>query len=146
MALNAPGLASSLSTLFTSPPNNINGCATSWANAMQSYAVAIVPASITVTAAATALDAELQSIFPNNNSPSMIPQLETAFANFATVVGSGMVGFTATPPPGLVGFASIGNQASTGAAALVWAALIDAWMRTGLAAQIAPPLPPVNWS
>lgn len=146
MALNTAALTAQLTSLFTSPPDNIAGCASAWASAMQSYSASIVPASTTVSAAATALESALAAAFVNNGSPSMLATMEAAFASFAATVGGGMTGFTATPPPGPVGFASIGTQADNATAASTWTTDINSWMITGLAAQITPPLPPVPWS
>lgn len=146
MALDAAGLAGNLNTLFGSPPDNISDCAASWASAMESYAIGIVPPSITVTLAANALESNLIATFANSGSPSMLTSLESDFALFASGVALGMIGYTSVPPPGLVGFASIGTQTSNPGAALVWTVAINSWMITGISTLIAPPFTVVPWS
>lgn len=146
MPLDASGLAGNLNTLFGSPPDNISDCAASWASAMESYTTGIVPASITVTLAANALESNLITTFANNGSPSMLTSLESDFALFASGVALGMIGYNSVPPPGPVGFASIGTQTSNAGASLVWTVEIDTWMRTGVSTLIAPPFTVVPWS
>jgi hypothetical protein len=75
--------------------------------------------------------------------------MESAFASFGATVGLGMAGFVPTPPAGPVGFASqfSGPKPATAqAAATAIAAIIDAWMRTGLSTLIAPPNTAVPWT
>lgn len=146
MSLNVATLTAQLTALFTSPPSDIAGCAAAWANAMEDYATAIVPASITVTLAASALESNLITTFADNGSPSMIALLEANFALFADGVALGMIGYTAVSPPGLVGFGTIGNQTSWGDAASAWVTKIDDWMRTGTATLIVFPFTVSNWS
>jgi len=146
MPLDVTALTTQLTALFTSPPSDINGCAAAWAAAMEAYATAIVPASITVTLAASALESNLIVTFADNDSPSMIALLEANFSLFADGVALGMIGYTPVSPPGLVGFGTIGNQTSWGTAASVWVTKIDTWMRTGTATLIAPPFTVSNWS
>src|SRR5690606_15765077 len=136
--------------LFEAPPvEHVDGelsatatrtaCAQAWADALEAYATAIVPPSTTVTAAAAALATALDGAFAQ---PSALAAMETAFAAFAGAVGGGMAGYTPTPPPAPVGFASLvagGNVDSHEDAAANWADLIDAWMTTGLSTLIAPP-------
>ena len=146
MPLNLPGLKSALQSEFASPPATSAACAQSWANAMQAYAVAIVPASTTVAAAAATLAGALATAFA---SPAAAPGMETAFAAFAVTVGGGMVGFVPTPPPAPVGFASqfAGPKPATHAdAADAIGDLIQAWMSTGFGTLVAPPFTVVPWS
>lgn len=145
MPLNPSGLQSSLQSLAASPGADIAACAKAWADAMKSYAAGIIPASTTVTAAATTLQSALASAFAQ---PSAASAMETAFAAFATTVGGGMApAFTATPPTGPVGFATQFAQpfpATHAAAASAMSSLIDTWMKKG---KGTPPVgTPVNWT
>jgi hypothetical protein len=155
VALNPGGLQSSLASFFGNLPVAMVGgaadrnatasaCAQQWANAMQSYAAAIVPASTTVTGAASALSSSLASAFLLADASSAV---DAAFETFAASVGSGMASFTATPPPAPPGFASaMGTLYSdNAAAAAAWASRIDTWMRTGTATPL-PSGSPVPWS
>lgn len=151
MPLLPPSLIGDLTSLFSSPPDNNADCASLWASAMNSYTAGIIPASATVSAAATALEAELLAAFDiwfTGNSLSC-DLLETAFANFALLVGTGMLAasqYAAVPPPGLVGFCDIGTQSTHSAAAATFADKIDTWMKTGTATKVIPPFDTVNWS
>jgi hypothetical protein len=75
--------------------------------------------------------------------------METAFASFASTVGTGMApAFIATPPPGAVGFAAqfAGPYPETHAdAGDQIGSLIDTWMRTGTAVPSGGGSP-VPWS
>ena len=146
MALNKVALTTALTSLFSNPPDSIDGCAAAWADAMESYATSIVPASTTVPAAASDLEAALKTTFVNNGSTAMLTTLESDFLTFATTVGGGMTGYTSTPPPGLVGFSTIGNADTHATAAANFANKIDTWMKTGIATLIVSPYTVVNWS
>jgi hypothetical protein len=147
VALNLAGLTSDLTALFASPPATRELCAQEWADAMASYASAVVPASTTVAAASATLATSLATAFAQ---PSAAAQMETAFTAWATTVGSGMAaaGWTGAPPPGAVGFATLaGTQPATHAdAAASFAGLINTWALTGTAVLIAPPNTPVTWT
>lgn len=146
MPLNTPGLESALVTLAANPPPTVGGCAAAWANAMGTYANAIVPPSTTVAAAVSALQSALTTAF---GSPAAAPGMESAFAAFATTVGGGMApAFVATPPPSPVGFAAqfAGTKPATHAAAgAQLRTKIDTWMRTGTATPSGGGAP-VPWS
>jgi hypothetical protein len=145
MALNVVGLESDLAELFADPPATIALCAQAWASAMQAYASGIIPASVTVTAAAATLQSSLVSAFGSQGGAAAL--METAFAAFAVTVGGGMAGFVATPPPAPVGFATLGSaQPDThSGAAEDWAQAIHSWMITGSATPTIGG-PPVLWS
>lgn len=155
MPLNVAGLQSDLGSFFADPPlvmidtevdftASREACAQEWADAMQAYAAAIVPASTTVAAAAATLSSALAGAFA---LPSAAAAFDAAFLAFATTVGGGMAGFTPVPPPAPLGIATLlgTTQATHGAAAAAFATKIDTWMRTGTATPL-PSGPPVNWS
>lgn len=148
MPLALPALQSDLQSCFASPPATIAQCAQAWADAVQSYASGVVPASTTVSAAAATLSGALASAFASTSAP---PLMETAFAAFALTVAGGMVaaGFAGVPPPAPVGFVAqfAGPKPGTHAdAAQQIAARIDAWMKLGTATLIAPPNTPTTWT
>ena len=159
MSLDTSGLTSDLDALFANPPCVLVGdlvdvaasraaCAAAWASTMQHYAVAVVPVSSTVVAAAAALDGALASAFASDASwAELAADVDSAFVAFAAAVGTGMLpAYIATPPVGAPGFfAGIGASLPTHAdAASYWSGKIDLWMRTGTA---VPPLggPSVLW-
>jgi hypothetical protein len=148
MPLVAATLQSGLQSAFASPAPDYAGCAQAWANAVGSYAAAIAPPSATVAAAQSALSGALASAFA---APNAVPGMESAFASFAATIGAGMAGagFSAIPPPAPVGFGPqfAGPKPATHAdAAGQIAALVDAWMHTGIAVLIAPPNTPQPWA
>lgn len=149
MPLNTTALNAGLLQLFSSPPDTTNGCAAAWAQAMEDYAVGIFPPSTTVSAAATALEAELLTVFQSNDSKDMLPLMETAFANFATLVGTGMAAanWAAVPPPGDIGFSAYCDItiATHAEAAADFTTRINAWMITGTATLTVPPFTFTNW-
>lgn len=155
MALNPTGLTSDLTAFFADPPITVvndvvdltasrASCAQEWADAMESYASAIVPASTTVASAAATLSTALAAAFANASAAAAF---DTAFAAFATTVGSGMTGFTAVPPPLALGISATlaTTNATHAAGASAFTTKIDTWMRTGTATPL-PSGSPVNWS
>lgn len=145
MPLNIAGLQSALSSQFANPASSSSGCAQQWADAMTQYAAAVVPPSLTVSAAGSALAASLVVAFA---TPAAAPGMESAFAAFAASVGAGMApAFVGAPPPRPVGFASqfLLPSPTHAAAAASIAALIDGWARSGTA---TPALggPPIPWT
>jgi hypothetical protein len=144
MPLAPSTLQSDLAAFFAAPPvvmagddvdytSSRSACASEWADAMTSYAAAVVPASTTVAAASAVLLSSLASAFA---TPSAAAAVDTAFQTWAASVGAGMApAFVAVPPPSPPGFAAgLGTtQASHGAAAAYWSGLIDTWCRTGTA-------------
>lgn len=139
MPLNTAGLQSDLEALFSAPPATAAECAQAWSDAFSAYASGVVPASTTVAAAAAAMVAPLTSAF---QSPAAAAAFDGACTTFAAAVAAGMLpAFTGTPPPLPLGIASLlgATQPTHAAAAAAFAALIDAWMRTGSAVLVAPP-------
>jgi len=137
MPLNPSALSSGLQSTFSAPPPSAGGCAQGWADAVQSWCSSIVPASTAVASAAATLQGALAGALAGIDAAAA---LESAFSAFAGTVGLGMAGYTPTPPPGPVGFASqfAGPKPATHAdAAGAIASLIDAWMRTGSSVLIA---------
>lgn len=146
MPLNAAALQSSLASLFATPPATRAACAQAWADAVNGYASAIVPASTTVAAGVAALSSSLASAFA---APSAASPFDAAFAAFAVTVAGGMLpAFTGVPPAAPLNIASLlaTTQPTHAAAAAAWASLIDAWFRTGTATLVAPPNTLVPWS
>ena len=146
MPLNPASLQTALESLFSAPPPTRAECAQAWADAIDGYAAAIVPASTTVAAGIPALASALASAFA---APSAAPGFDAAFAAFATTVAGGMLPtFTGVPPPAPLDVASLlaVTQPTHAAAAAAFAALIDAWFRTGSAVLVAPPNTVVPWS
>lgn len=140
-------LSNALASNFASPAGDAAGCGQQWADAVKAYAAGIVPPSTTLNAAASALAGALGSAFA---SPSAIGGMESAFAAFGASLALGMAPtFTGVPPAGPVGFASqFGGPAPTthAAAASAIAGRIDAWMKTGSAALVAPPNTVTPWA
>jgi hypothetical protein len=146
MPLVRAGLKSDLEDIADDPPDGHPAAAQPWADAVESYAGSIVPASSTVAAAAATLKAALAAAFATTNAAAA---METAFAAFAVTVGGGMTGFTPTPPAGAVGFAaqfSGPKPADHATAADQVSTLIDVWLKTGTAQLIAPPHTVSNWA
>ena len=159
MPLDPSGLESDLASFFAAPPLLMDGedvdlpgsrtaCAQAWADAIESYATVIVPASTAVAGAAITFRLLLVSLFASATTVSAAASgFDTAMASFAAELGTGMTGFTATPPPAPLGSSSLlsTTQATHGAAAAAWKTKIDAWMKTGTATPI-PSGTTVNWS
>lgn len=146
MPLNPTSLQSSLGSLFANPPPGGAACAQAWADAINGYAASIVPPSTTVAAAVTALASALAAAF---SSPTAAPAFDAAFTAFAVTVAAGMLPtFTGVPPPAPLNIAAqlAVNQPTHAAAAAAFAALLDAWFRTGTAVLVAPPFTVVPWS
>jgi hypothetical protein len=122
--------------------------AQAWADAVQAWAVGIIPPSTTVTAACATLSTSLASIFAVHATPYAGPAMDAAFAAFALTVGGGMAGYVPVPPVAPLGLSSpfATNQPDHATAATAVAALVDAWMRTGVSTLVAPPNTPVPWS
>jgi hypothetical protein len=146
MPLNPASLQSALASLFASPPASRSACAQAWADAIQGYAAAIVPPSTTVAAGAPALKSALEAAFA---SPSAAPGFDAAFSSFGATVAGGMLPtFTGVPPPAPLNIAAqlASTQPTHAVAAAAFAALIDAWFRTGTGVLVAPPNTVVPWS
>lgn len=144
--LDPSALKAELMTFFGHAPDGYAACGLAWADAVGAYAASITPPSTTVIGAAAALGVSLGNAFAK---PLATPDMETAFAQFALALGGGMAGYVATPPPGLVGFATAftGPMPTTqDQAASRFSQLIDTWMRTGLATLAVPPGTVVPWA
>lgn len=146
MPLDTTELFDGLLDVAANPGPDIPTCAQQWADAVEAYATGVVPASTTVSAAVATLKSALEGAFavPLGAAPLM----ETAFAAFATTVGTGMApAFTATPPPGPVGFATqfLSFPATHALAATALSGLINTWMKTGTATPSGGGSP-VNWT
>jgi len=146
MPLLPPTLASALADVAASPPATAAECAQAWADAVESYASAIVPPSTTSAAAGSALAGALVAAFA---PPDASAAMSAAFTAFAAALGLGMApAFVAVPPPTPIDFATqfANPKPSTHAAAgLALATLIDTWMRTGTATPASGGAP-VNWT
>jgi hypothetical protein len=146
LPLNPASLQSALESLFASPPLTRPECAQAWADAVNGYAAALVPASTTVAAGIPPLASALAAAF---GTPSAASAFDAAFAAFAVTVAAGMLPtFAGVPPAAPLNVASLlGTTRTTHAAgAAAFAALIDAWFRTGTATLVAPPNTLVPWS
>ncbi len=155
MPLDTPGLTSGLTTLFSGPPSGFDGCAEEWGDVVESYSTDIVPISTAVAAAVATLKTDLEAAFRAGQADGtgvvLASQLETAFATFAATVGVGMLPlFSATPPPGLVGWLPALQETpfpeTHAIAANKYSSLIDTWMRTGTATRTVSPFDTVPWS
>lgn len=126
------------------PYNNFD-CAQRWSEAVAQYAQSIIPPSTTVNQAKQAFATSFSSINPNANNGNQV--FQTSFAQFAVVLGSGMVGWVATPPPfplNISPVSIIGLSGGSGTdCAEALAQLIDAWFRTGIAVNSNGT---INWS
>lgn len=142
MALNPDGAKSTLGDLFKSPVGDEATARAAWADAIETLCAGIVPASTTVTAAATALEADLAGF----NEPSAAQaSLEAALVTFAAEVGAGMApAFTATPPVAPVGI-TFPTEDDAQAAADAIIDTINTWLQTGTATPSGGGSP-VNWS
>lgn len=146
MPLAPPVLQSALAALFAEPPLLVAECAEAWGSAVRDYALGIVPPSLTVAAAATALTTALAAAFA---TPVAAPSIDAAFAAFAVAVGAGMApAFVAVPPPAPLGVAALlgAPQPTHAGAAALFASTLDAWFRTGSATLAVPPFTPTVWS
>lgn len=146
MAVNPASLASTLAGNFAAPGASVAECAGQWADAMVSYASAVVPPSLTVAAAGSALRGALAAAFATPGGAA--PGMESGFLAFAATVGAGMApAFVGAPPPAPVGFASLvgGLIPTHAAAAAVVAGKIQAWFLTGTATPSVGG-PPVPWT
>lgn len=129
MPLVKADLVDDLESRLSDPPPTADECAAELAQAVGAYAADIIPASTTVASAAATLETALKSAYAQ---PSAIAPTESAFTAFASTVGSGMAGFTAVPPSGPVGFATMDASTRSGAFEAL-ADKIDTWLKTGTA-------------
>ena len=136
MPLSTTTLERPLLQLFSAPPATTAECARAWADALSEYAAEISFPSTTLVAATETLAVSLLGF----GAPgAAVAVLEAGFAAFAATLAVGMLpGFAATPPPRPVGFATfvLVNRDTYAQAASEAAALIDTWMRTGIAINV----------
>lgn len=132
MPLNPASLQSSLESLFSNPPLTRAACAQAWANAINGYATAIVPASSTVAAGCAVLSTALAAAFA---APSAAPAFDAAFTALGAAIAGGMIPPPplVAPPPAPLNVAALlaVNRPTHAVAAAAFATQIDVWFRTG---------------
>lgn len=120
-------------------PETFDGCARAWADAITGWAAGVVPASLTVTTAAAALEPLLLAAFVARD----LGAVDDALAAFAAEVALGMAPtFTGIPPPvgpGLAAVLADARPATRDEGVLLVATTLDNWLRTGTATLVAPP-------
>lgn len=144
--LNLDVLKEQFLDFFGDAPATYEGCAEAWADAVGTYAMSVTPPSTTVQAATATLAQALGAAFAQ---PLATAAMEAAFTAFGAAVGGGMTGYVPTPPPGPVGFTNAFASAmpqTQAEAAERMSALVDTWMRTGIATLAVPPGTVVPWS
>lgn len=118
-----------------------------WAEAIRQYSENVIPASTTVSSAASDLETELMAVFILQVEASA--EMELAFANFANAIATGMLpAYIGTPPPGSVGFYDLFTMMfpeTCAEAAQRFASAIDNWIKTGTATPSGGGNP-INWS
>lgn len=114
-----------------------------WADAMADYAGDVTQGG---SGAAFGRDALASSLATAFGLPAAAAAMELAFTTFAGALATGMasstpVSFTATPPPGPVGFATLFTSPTDSAedAATAISDAIHTWMKTGSATPNTPP-------
>lgn len=135
MPLIVSTLQIKLQVLFSDPPQTTVECAQAWSDAMQLYALPVVPPSTTVVAAVQALKGALSGM----SVPGAAVQVFTAaFAAFGVTVAGGMpIGTGPAVPPAIPFILPVAPTDQAQVAALTIATVIDVWMRTGLGAPPA---------
>lgn len=128
MAVDPTGLRADLLSLFQAPPLTIALCATDWADAMGSYAAAVVPVSTTVAAAQAVLDVDVAAALALSGAAVAIA-LDAAYLTFAGAVFGGMVGGSPAAPAGPPGWpAQLAiTQNSHGDGADAFRDMLDTW-------------------
>ena len=140
MTLNKATLKTALEDIAKNPPATTALCAAAWADAVGGYVTALTPppTPASITAATAALEAALLSAFGTSAAAA---SMETAFTTLGAALGTGMLpAFTATPPSGPVGFATLFTPpfpTTHSAAAQAMADAIHAWTTTGTAVPAA---------
>lgn len=140
MTLDPASLKSALEDIAEDPPATTTLCATAWADAVRAYVSALTPppTPASITAAIAAFETALLSAF---GTTAAAAPMESAFTALGAALGTGMApAFTATPPPGPVGFATLfipPFPTTHSAAAQGIADAIHAWITTGTAVPAA---------
>lgn len=142
MALSKSILKSNLQTFcnenspsFSGFPESFGGAATVWAKAFDAYAKMVIPASSTTQAAKTAFRQQ----FRLSQDMQDISFLSACFAAYTKVLAAGMApAFIATPPLqsalNLRILQELGTNGSSSSDCIdTLVALVDTWMRTGIA-------------
>jgi len=147
MPLVAATLEAALLDLMDNHGATVADCAALWASAFGSYAGSVVPPSTTVAAAQATLQSALASAFA---SPDALPAMDAAFQAAAATIATGMLPlYTGVPPASPIGWAALLGEpyaATNAEAAANIAAVIDPWMKTGIAILVAPPNTPQPWA
>jgi hypothetical protein len=114
-----------------------------WADAMEAYAAGVTQGGSGASTGHDALETALAAAF---GTTAAAVAMDDAFSAFAVVVASGMadtapVSFSATPPPGKVGFPAlfVAPAASADSAGTAVSDAIHTWMKTGQATPNTPP-------
>lgn len=132
MPVNPASLQAALQALAEGPGSSVHDAAQGWADAIEAYAVSVVPASTSVAAATPGLSSALETAFGQLSSAAAI---EAAFSTWAATACAGMApAFVPTPPPapiGLAGLFAAAYPADHTAAAARMSNAIDTWFRTG---------------
>lgn len=117
------------------PQDNVEN-ASRWATAINNYAQAVTPPSISSVAARSAFETVMLGM--SAELQNGIPIFASAFTAYAGALAPGMQpNFTATPPPIPINIAPVIPVGVAGAPAQAiaetLATIIDTWFRTGLA-------------
>lgn len=120
---------------FEDFPGDKYAAAARWAEAMKEYAKDIIPKSVSLEAAGSAMENVLKTIEPRGGG---IGKLELSIIHFADVLATGMSPlFTGSAPTSGLDFNDIYYQGLSGESAKViaeqLAARIHNWMKTGTA-------------
>lgn len=114
---------------FEGFPETIEDSREAMSEAVYQYAKDIVPVS---TTASLAKDAMKDSLGDMSDIT-----MKTAFDNFASTLGGGMVGFTATPPQSQIKLSPVAAIGERGGSAFECmqelVSIVDAWFKTGTA-------------
>lgn len=148
MPITAVTMKTQLAAVAQHPKDTALQSAQAWADAIAAGFAGIVPPSAGVVSGKAALAAGFATAFA---SPSAAPGMELAMKTYALTIGLGMLAsnFTATPPPGPVGFATLfapPYAQDFDSAALKLANAIVAWATTGIAISITTPPVTSPWS
>lgn len=140
MPLLLPILQQKLQKLFnpqTMPASQAES-ADMWADAVDSYANAVIPASTTAAVAKQGFAAAMQTISADAGNGLVV--LSAAFTKYAVDLGVGMAPvFTGVPPPAPLVLDPVAQAGLSGASGDTCASLlatqIDVWFRTATAVQ-----------
>lgn len=115
-----------------------------WATIIDNYASKVIPASTTFVLAKQALFTELLNVDTIGENA-----IQLGLTKYATILGSGMAGFTGVIPPVPIVLTPIFQAGFGGASSVeianMLAITIDGWFRTGTAINISSGAV-VNWN